>query len=285
MSEGLEARGTWLRYGRRDPWALEDVTVSIPTGGLTALVGPNGAGKTSLMRLWLGFERPQRGAVRVFGHDPSTSGVVATAITGYVSQEVALYGGFTARDHLRYAASARHGFDGTASLRWLERAAVPVDRAAGRMSGGQRVQLGLALAIGTGARALILDEPLANLDPLARRDVTVHLAEYAAVNHAAVLVSSHLVSDLEGGFETVVVIGNGRVREAGPVAAVKARYWMSAAPPHAVAGEVGRFHARDGSLRVLVSGSSVDLGIVEPATLEDAILGLLSSVGSDGSVT
>jgi ABC-2 type transport system ATP-binding protein len=198
--------------------------VAIPTGCLSALVGPNGAGKTTLMRAWLGFERPSRGRVMVLGHDPVGQRGAVIAACAHVSQEVALYRSLSAREHFAYAKVLRPSFDVRAALAVLERADVRPDAPARALSGGQRLQLALALAVGARAPVLLLDEPLANLDPLARRDVVVQLAGYAGAVGACVLVSTHLVSDLEGGFGHVVVMSEGRVVEAGMIGPVVPRY-------------------------------------------------------------
>jgi ABC-2 type transport system ATP-binding protein len=275
---GLEAHGVWLRYSRRRPWALAGADVVIPAGSLVALVGPNAAGKTTLIRSWLGFERPERGGVRVLGRDPAKDPEGVLLSTAYVAQDPALYSGLSCREHHRFAASLRSGFDVVAAEAAVAKAGVPLDVKAGTLSGGQRVQLALSIARGCNARILLLDEPLANLDPIARRAVIRTLAEYAADGNATVLVSSHLVSDLEGAFDYIVAMGNGKILLSGGVTEVTRRYVVEPVRPADVAGpqELGRFVARDGQLtRVLWSGTASHPGR-RPATLEEVILSILA---------
>lgn len=285
MNAALTASGVWHRYSRRGSWALADADVAIPSGCLTALVGPNGAGKTTLMRCWLGFERPTRGEVSVLGHDPAKHRTQAVTALGHVAQDPAFYGSLTCRDHIAFACLQRPGYDPRPSERVLGAAGVRLDAPARTLSGGQRVQLGLALAAGTRARALILDEPLANLDPLARREAMVWLAGLARDEDACVLVSSHLVSDLEGTFERIVIMGNGRVLLSASVDDAIGRFFVRSVGPDGPPGpaEVGRYRGRDGDLRALVD-SSADPGVPDRATtLEDVVLGLLASAKATAS--
>ena len=165
----LEARGLAKRY-RRGVWALTGIDLDIPAGGITALVGPNAAGKSTLIKTWVGFERPTRGSVAVMGVDPWRDRSGALAHLGYVPQSPALYDGLSVDDHLDLAVQLRPGFDRASARKRLDDLGIPAGRGAGTLSGGQQAQVALALALGTRARILLLDEPLASLDPLARRE-------------------------------------------------------------------------------------------------------------------
>ncbi len=277
---GLAAHDVWLRYGPKREWALAGAELSIPTGCLAALVGPNGSGKTTLFRTWLDFQQPDRGSVEVLGLDPTEHQRDVLMRTAYVAQEPALYGALTCREHHRFAAIQRDGFDVAAAEGALGKVAVPLDVKASTLSGGQRVQLALSIARGCNARVLLLDEPLANLDPVARREVVRTLADYAHERDATVLVSSHLVNDLEGTFDHLVAMGNGRVLVSDPIETVLNRYVV--APTRLDApietGEMGRFVGRDGTLvRVLDRASASGNQDTTQATIEDVVMAVLTA--------
>lgn len=271
---GLDASEVWLRYSRKAPWALTSVNLTLPTGSLVALVGANGAGKSTLFRTWLGFERPERGSVRVMGIDPAVRPTDAMRSIAYVAQDPALYRSLSCTDHLAFARSQRRGFSSSIATEALLAAGVPLRAKAGDLSGGQRVQLSLAIARGCDARVLLLDEPLANLDPVARRGVLVALADYARERDATVLVSSHLIGDVEGMFDRLVLMAAGTVVLADTIDSVTARASVEATTADAPLGdlEVGRFLGRDGGLRRVVMGEEGD----GTATLEDVVLAYMS---------
>ena len=285
---GLLADDVWLRYSSKRPWALAGASVSIPTGSLVALVGANGAGKTTLFRSWLGFERPDRGSVHVLGFDPGRDREAALSAMAYVAQEPALYAALSCRDHLRFAGLQRPGFGTEAALAALEAAAVPVDAKADTLSGGQRVQLSLAIARGCDARVLLLDEPLANLDPIARRTVMLAMSTYAHDRDATVLVSSHLVSDLEGTFDRLVLMAAGSVLLSDSVASIVARASVEPTDPGVpvTVEEIGRFVGRDGQLRRVRLAHGTNGGTDDgssSATLEDIILGMMATNAASAS--
>ena len=164
----LAAHGLSKRFGRKV--ALDAVDLAVPAGSVTALVGPNGAGKTTLIRVCMAFERPNSGGVEVDGVDPWKHRSEALRRVGYVPQTPAVYRGLSVEDHLSMARSLHSGFDASYARRRLEQLGIPLDQRADTLSGGQAAQLGLAVALGTRTKVLLLDEPLANLDPLARRE-------------------------------------------------------------------------------------------------------------------
>ena len=180
VETALETRSLTKRYRRGRPPALENVTLAVPRGAFVALVGPNGAGKSTLIRTFLGFERPTGGSVDVLGIDVGRETSRALAQLGYVGQAPGIYAVLTARHQIEIAAELRPGFDSDGALQRLAAAGIPDDRPAGQLSGGQQAQLALTLALGTRAPVLLLDEPLASLDPLARREFLSTVSEAVA---------------------------------------------------------------------------------------------------------
>ena len=163
----------------------------IPSGGITALVGPNGAGKSTLIKGWIGFERPTAGRLEVQGIDPWRDRVAAVGRLAYVPQAASLYRDLTVADHLALGATLRRGFDRAGAAERLDALAIPLGARAGELSGGQQAQVGLALALGTWAPVLLLDEPLASLDPLARREFLAVLVDAVRTTGATALLVAH----------------------------------------------------------------------------------------------
>ena len=205
----LAAYGVSKRYTRRRPLALEGIDLSISPGKITALVGPNGAGKSTLIKGWAGFERPSNGQVEVLGVDPFRQRALALRSIGFVPQGAALYRSLSVADHLTLAASLRPGFDVDLSRQRIDELGIGLTAMAGQLSGGQQSQISLAIAIGTRAPILLLDEPLASLDPLARRDFLRLLSRTVRENGTTALLSSHIVSDVEQAGDNLVILGSG----------------------------------------------------------------------------
>ena len=271
----LEARELTKRY-RRGVLALAGIDLALPAGGITALVGPNAAGKSTLIKTWVGFEKPTRGSVRVMGADPWRDRSKALARVGYIPQSPALYDGLSVDDHLDLAVQLRPGFDRAYAEQRLGQLDIPVGRGARSLSGGQQAQVALALALGTRAPILLLDEPLASLDPLARREFLQVLTDAVRADGATALLSSHIVTDVEQACDRLIVLGVGRVLLHSTVAAVLAE--------HAVAvtersDAIGSFAASDGSRIFVVRGYGD-----RPATLEEVVLGYLASGRSTAAV-
>jgi ABC-2 type transport system ATP-binding protein len=207
----LAATGLSKRYGGGID-ALRDVDLEIPQGSVTALVGPNGAGKSTLIRAWVGFEPPSRGRVAVLGIDPWRHRGQAILRLGYVPQAASLYRDLTVADHLALAVTLRRGFDRAGAAAHLDGLGIPLRARAGNLSGGQQAQVGLALALGTRAPVLLLDEPLASLDPLARREFLAVLLDAVRSSGATALLSSHIVTDVAQACDRLIVLGDGRIR-------------------------------------------------------------------------
>lgn len=278
----LEAIGASKRYRRSGSWALLDVDLTVPHGTITALVGPNGAGKSTLIRTWVGFERPTRGQVRVDGIDPQEDRAGAVARLGYVSQSTTLYRGLTVAEHLDLAGTLRAGFDAAAARARLDELSIPLSQKAGSLSGGQAAQVALCIALGTGAPVLLLDEPLASLDPLARHDFLNVLLSAVRERGATALLSSHIVSDVEAVCDQLVVLGLGRVTLQAPIAQAVAEHRL--APVGSVPAEqtVATFARPGGEQTALVRSSDPSL----PApSLEELVMGYLSAARAEAAST
>jgi ABC-2 type transport system ATP-binding protein len=207
----IETRGLGKRYRGRP--ALTECTLSIPAGSVTGLVGPNGAGKSTFLNLVTGMLAPSAGTIRVLGSAPAAQ----LAKVGFVAQDTPTYAGMSIADHFRLGAHLNPAWDqGYASAR-ITRLDLDPTQKAGRLSGGQRAQLALTMAIAKRPELLILDEPVAALDPLARRGFLDDLTEAARTRQLSVVLSSHLVSDLDRACDWLIVLTGGRVRAAGPI--------------------------------------------------------------------
>jgi ABC-2 type transport system ATP-binding protein len=261
------------RYRRKAPWALHGVSLELPTGSITALIGPNGAGKSTLIRAAVGFERPTEGRVEVAGIDPWRHRPAALAQIGYVPQSMSLYRGLSVADHVRLAGALRRSFDAELAAARLEELGLAIDRRVGDLSGGEQAQVALALAIATRAPLLLLDEPIASLDPLARREFLAVLLNGARRDGSTVLLATHIVADVAGLADRIVVLGAGRKLLDDAVPEVLAAHRVVGPGEVEGAEVVSRFPTTAGDVHVLVRGGTVGV----PATLEDVVLGYLSS--------
>ena len=277
----LAAIGLTKRYRRSDSPALDAIDLTIARGSVTALVGPNGAGKSTLIRTLLGFEAPSAGRALVEGIDPRSRPADAIRRLGYVSQSVGLYRGVRVDANLEIAASLRPGFDLDGARARLDRLGVPRTRHAGDLSGGQAAQVALAIALATGAPILVLDEPLASLDPLARHEVLGELAGAVRGAGTTVVLSSHIVGDIEAVADALIVLGAGRVLCAGRVAELIASHRID---PDAIPGDdalVARIGRPGGEPAGLVHSVARSL---RPPTLDELVLGYLSTVRRPASM-
>jgi ABC-2 type transport system ATP-binding protein len=214
MSIALQARGLGKRYA--EGWALRDCAVDIPSGRVVGLVGPNGAGKTTLLHLAVGLLAPTAGEVSIFGANPRGDVDVLSRI-GFVAQETPLYHGFRVDEMLTLGRRLNRRFDVTSARKRLEHLEIALGQRVGDLSGGQRAQVALALALAKGPELLLLDEPVASLDPLARREFLQALMAAAAEREVAVLLSSHLLSDLERTCDYLILLVASEVRLAGDI--------------------------------------------------------------------
>ena len=227
MTAVLEARELGKRYRRL--WALADCTLSIPAGHVVGLVGPNGAGKTTLLSLAVGLRAPTAGTIEVLGGRPPAS-PAQLARVGFLAQDAPVYAGLPVADHLRLGAHLNPGWDAELARSRIERLDLDPGQKAGKLSGGQRAQLALTLAVAKRPELLILDEPVASLDPLARREFLQDLMEAVAEQGLSVVLSSHLVADLERVCDYLIVLVGSRVRAAGPVEELLATHHLLSGP-------------------------------------------------------
>ena len=214
MTAALDASHLSKRYGRHP--ALSDCTLSVPTGRVVGLVGANGAGKSTLLHLACGQLTPTSGTIEVLGARPA-SGPAQLARVGFVAQGTPTYAGLTIAEHLRLGARLNPGWDAGVAARRIAALGLDPARRAGKLSGGERAQLALTLAVAKRPELLLLDEPLASLDPVARREFLRSLMEFTAEQGATVVLSSHLVADLERVCDYLIVLAAGRVRISGEV--------------------------------------------------------------------
>jgi ABC-2 type transport system ATP-binding protein len=218
MDTVIQTRGLGKRYRGRQ--ALTECTLTVPAGTVTGLVGPNGAGKSTLLNLITGMLTPTEGTIRVLAEAPGTQ----LAKVGFVAQETPTYAGLSIADHLKLGAHLNPGWDRAYAQAQIERLGLDPRQRAGQLSGGQRAQLALTIAIAKRPELLILDEPVAALDPLARRGFMDDLARTAGDTGMSVVLSSHLVSDLDRVCDWLIVLNSGRVRAAGPLRALLAAH-------------------------------------------------------------
>lgn len=210
----LETDRLGKRYGRR--WALSECTLSIPTGRVVGLVGPNGAGKTTLLHLAAGLATPSAGSVLVLGAPPGQSRSQLGRV-GIVAQDTPLYARLTVAEHVQMGAWLNPSWDDELARSRITALGLDPRQRAGSLSGGQRAQLALTLAVAKRPRVLLLDEPVASLDPLARREFLDDLMEVVGVQAVSVVLSSHLLSDVERVCDYLIVLAGSRVQVTGDV--------------------------------------------------------------------
>jgi ABC-2 type transport system ATP-binding protein len=210
----LEASGLGKQYGRR--WALSDCALEIPAGHVVGLVGPNGAGKTTLLHLAVGLLKPTTGSITVLGGTPAGNPEQLERV-GFVAQDTPTYGGLNVADHLHFGAWTNSSWDAAFAERRIDELGLDLKQKAGKLSGGQRAQLALTIALAKRPELLILDEPVASLDPLARREFLQQLMRAVVEHELSVVLSSHLVADLERVCDYLVVLVASRVQVAGDV--------------------------------------------------------------------
>jgi len=286
MNTVIQASGLGKAYRRT--WALRDCSLAIPEGHVVGLVGPNGAGKTTLLRLATGMLMPTRGTITVLGERPA-AGPAQLARVGFVAQDTAVYARLTVADHLRLGAWLNPGWDDDLARQRIGQLALDPKQRAGSLSGGQRAQLALTLAMAKRPELLILDEPVASLDPLARREFLQGLMEAVAEQRLSVVLSSHLVADLERVCDYVVVLVASRVRVAGEVSDLLASHHRLSGPrrdPGSLpAGQVviTESHTdKQSSLLVRTDGPVLDPAwAVKPVSLEDLVLAYMSRAGDE----
>jgi ABC-2 type transport system ATP-binding protein len=275
----LETEDLTKRY--RGKTALSNCTVNVPEGHVVGLVGPNGSGKSTLLNISSGLLSPTTGSVRVFGAPPASSPTQLERV-GFVAQDTPVYSGFTVREHLRYGKHVNPKWDEELASRRIVDLELDLGQRAGKLSGGQRAQLALTLAIAKRPDFLLLDEPVASLDPLARREFLQILMETVAEHQVSVLLSSHLVADIERVCDFLIVLVASRVQVAGDVEDLLATHHRLIGPCDAELSEsqviIESSHTdRQSIVLVRSDGPIVDpRWTVEAVNLEDLVLAYMS---------
>jgi ABC-2 type transport system ATP-binding protein len=289
VSMAIETHDLDKRYRRVS--ALTGCTVTVPEGRVSALVGPNGAGKTTLLRMLAGLAGPTGGTASVLGGAPRQDPAFLAEI-GFLAQEIPLYRRFTAEDHIRIGAHMNPRWDASLVRTKLTELGIPLDQRVGTLSGGQRAQVGLALTLAKRPRLLLLDEPVAALDPLARRNFLATLT--SAVAHAGgrltVVLSSHLVTDLERVCDHLILLAGSRVQLCGDIVTLLAEHKVLVGPStgtapieraHTVVQTVGT--ASLSSMLVRLNGPVSDPAYqAEDVAFEELVLAYLGASEAPG---
>ena len=281
MSGIIEAGGLGKRYRRT--WALRDCTLAIPEGHVVGLVGPNGAGKTTLLHLATGLQAPTSGTISVLGAPPPSSPGQLGRV-GFVAQNTPVYARMRVADHLRLGAWLNPSWDEKLAQQRIGELDLDPRQRAGTLSGGQRAQLALTLALAKRPELLLLDEPVAALDPLARREFLRGLMEAVAAHGTSVVMSSHLVADLERVCDYLVVLVASRVRVAGEVSALLATHCRLSGPrrdPDTLPADlevIEESHTDKQSVLLVRTGEPVHdpAWTVLPVSLEDLVLAYMN---------
>jgi len=281
MTAVIETTGLGKRYGRR--WALTDCSLAIPDGKVVGLVGPNGAGKTTLLHLAVGLLAPTAGSIEVLGGRPGDD-PAQLARVGFVAQDTPTYNGLTVAQHLRMGASLNPGWDDEVARDRIAQLGLDLHQKAGSLSGGQRAQLALTLAIAKRPALLVLDEPVASLDPLARREFLQTLMEVVADQGVSVVLSSHLVADLERICDYLVVLVASQVQVAGDIGTLLASHYRLSGPrrdPSSLPASqqiIEESHTDRQSIMLVRTDEPIldPNWTVTPVTMEDLVLAYMS---------
>ena len=280
----IRTRGLSKQY--RTVTALSDCSITVPEGRISALIGPNGAGKTTLLRLLAGLARPTAGEARVLGSVPRQDPAFLADI-GFLAQDNPLYRRMSAEDHIGIGAHLNPRWDAASVRQRLGDLRIRLDQPVGTLSGGQRAQVALALTLAKQPRLLLLDEPVAALDPLARRNFLGLLAEAVAAGGLTVVVSSHLVVDLERVCDHMIQLCESRVQLCGDIDELLASHTMLVGPSKDT-GAIERTHAvvqatrtpRQTRLLVRLNGPVTDPAFeASDVSFEELVLGYMSEGG------
>lgn len=228
MTSALETHALGKRYGRH--WALRDCNLQVPIGSVTGLVGLNGAGKTTLLHLAVGLIEPDIGRIQVLGETPSQASRSFLAHIGFVAQERPLYRRFSIKDMLTMGNKLNLHWDNALALSALERLKIPLSSTIGKLSGGQQAQVSLVMALAKRPQLLLLDEPFANVDPVARLEFLKILLDAVATHDMTVLLSSHQISELDKGCDHLVVLSAMQVQIADTIEALLAAHKLLIGP-------------------------------------------------------
>jgi ABC-2 type transport system ATP-binding protein len=287
MIQALETEHLGKRYGHT--WALRDCTLRIPIGCVTGLVGPNGAGKTTLLHLAMGLLTPTNGLVKVLGYHPSMEARKVLSRVGFIAQEHPLYKTFSVEEMLTIGRKLNTNWDQNLALKRLKQLGIPLRRPTGKLSGGQQSQVALIMTLAKRPELLLLDEPVASLDPLARHEFQQTLMEAVAEEGLSVVVSSHIVADLERFCDYLVILSASRVQIADDVEHLLQSHKLLVGPRERAQASAGTYTImtsreaeRQCTLLVQTHGPIIDPAWeVHDVSLEDIILAYLSQPGRE----
>ena len=282
MTSAIETRGLTKRYRRVT--ALSDCSITVPEGRISALIGPNGAGKTTLLRLLCGLASPTSGDAAILGGAPRQDRSFLAEI-GFLAQEIPLYRRMSAEAHIGIGAHMNPRWDGQSVRDRLRGLNIPLDAAVGTLSGGQRAQVALALTLAKRPKVLLLDEPVAALDPLARRHFLATLADAVAEGGLTVVLSSHLVADIERVCDHLILLASSRVQLCGDIEDLLAEHRVLVGPRKDTTA-IERDHtvvhtertARQTTMLVRLNGPVADpRWETEDVSLEDMVLAYMGA--------
>jgi ABC-2 type transport system ATP-binding protein len=291
MTDALETDGLGRRY--RSTWGLRDCSLTVRQGSITGLVGPNGAGKSTLLRLAAGLSRPTTGTVRVFGTEVAPNSPAHLGRMGYFDQQRPLYTGFRVEEMLRFGRLLNHDWDDVAARGWLAEFDIPLDRKVGKLSLGQQAQVALAVCMGKRPDLLLLDEPVASLDPLARRQLLQTLLATVAERGTTVFLSSHIVSELEPVCDELIILSAARVQTSGSIEGLLDGHRLLVGPridTEPTGADIVSSSSTSRQTTLLVRGTPPELGpdwqVLAPG-LEEIVLAYLANpgAGTGASVT
>lgn len=283
MTAAVEAEGLGKRYGRT--WALKGCTLVLPRERVIALVGPNGAGKSTLLNMMVDLVQPTTGRLSVLGQSPTSSLAELLPRVGFVAQERPLYQDFSVDDMLRMGRHLNVRWNGAGIEARLRGLGIRFDRRVRTLSGGQQAQLALGLALAKDPDLLLLDEPLASLDPLARRELLSALMEEVSERGTTVLFSSHDIAGIERVCDYLVLLGTGSVQIADDLSDILRTHRRLVGPPSASRATANVEHvvrasaaARQTAMIARVSGRVIDPAWdVHEVSLEDIVLAYLGA--------
>jgi ABC-2 type transport system ATP-binding protein len=257
----IEIEDLVVRYGRKR--AVDGLSLAVPVGTVFGFLGPNGAGKTTTIKALMGFRRPDGGSARVLGHDVVSESLEARAKVGFASEVSSVYENMTVARNCRFCRDVSRSWDQPLVDRYLELFRLPENTKVRKLSKGQKAQLQLCLALGSGPEVLILDEPTSGLDPVARRAFLKVLVGEAASGGRTVFFSTHLLSDIEAVADTVGIIRDGRLLVSGDLDGLREthrvfRVFYAETPPEE---ELNALRGLAGVAEVEREGRSVRLAV------------------------
>jgi ABC-2 type transport system ATP-binding protein len=276
------------RFGKL--WALQNCTISVPKESISALVGPNGSGKTTLLRLLMGLSSPSSGQAEVLGATPHQSPLFLSEV-GFLAQDAPLYRRLSVQDHLDLGRHLNKRWGDEAARSRLSELQIPLNRPIATLSGGQRSQVALSLALAKQPQLLLLDEPVASLDPLARKDFLTSLALAVSNGGLSVILSSHSLHDVEQMCDHVILLANAQTQLCGDIGEIVETHRMVIGPRRNFAEKIGNatvitFSQSELQSRALVR---IDGPFLNPnwqvyeVSLEDIVLAYMRQTGAGQS--